>query len=247
MPPYARNFLTNVIGRIDYQAILLLLREEPAEFQEKIRHDFPRFSKEHLIELKFAPGVQEDPQPKRAVAWKFKDKTETRTVTLTADYIALETNKYTQFPDFSGSLSSLYQFFCDIYRPELIKRIGLRYINQITMPDGNPFEWDDLINADLTSNLKAFPGLQQNILRSMHQLHLIKDDFKIIFQFGIFNSEYPNAIAKKEFILDYDCVLEQETEPDGVIRYFNQFNIEIEKLFEHSINEGLRDIMRRSQ
>jgi uncharacterized protein (TIGR04255 family) len=243
MPSYTRNFLTNVIGRIDYQPILLLLRQEPAEFQEKIRHDFPRFSKEFLIELKLASEVHEDQQSKKPIAWKFKDKMATQEVTLTADFIAFETNKYTRFPDFSEKLSSIYRLFCETYRPELIKRIGLRYINQIYIPDGNPLEWDDLINSNLTSSLKAFPDWKQNILRSMHQLHLSKDDFKITFQFGIFNSEYPNTITKKEFILDYDCISEQETEPDRVIQYFEQFNKEIENLFEDSIGDGLRNLM----
>ena len=101
------------------------------------------------------------------------------------------------------------------------------------------------MNDKLYSTLNAFPSLRDSITRSMHQLHLRIDDYKIIFQFGAFNSEFPNTITQKEFILDYDCISEEEHEPNNVLVKFKQFNTQISGLFEQSINANLREIMKK--
>ena len=86
--------------------------------------------------------------------------------------------------------------------------------------------------------------MQDSICRSMHQLHLKRQEFKIIFQFGMFNSEFPNTIAKKEFILDYDCIGEEEYEPGTILDQFEKYNDAIYELFEQSIGNVLRNLMK---
>jgi uncharacterized protein (TIGR04255 family) len=59
------------------------------------------------------------------------------------------------------------------------------------------------------------------------------------FQYGLFNSEYPNPIAKREFALDYDCFLQSEMAFSEVPGYLTKFHDEIEKLFRESVTEEL--------
>lgn len=244
MPTYSKNFLTRVICRVDYSTILRLREQEPAQFQERIRQNYPRVSRERGIQIDFQadPPTAHAPVPP---AWVFEDTSRQDKVTLTSDFLAYEAKAYIDFPDFSSKFSPVYTAFIDTYTPSIVNRIGLRYINEIYLPNGNPFEWDDFINNHLTASLQAFPDNQRSISRSMHKLDLNKEHCQMTFHFGVYNSEYPNTITRKEFILDYDCVSRDERSPGEVLGMLGTFNEEIEKLFEASIGDGLREIMRR--
>ena len=63
------------------------------------------------------------------------------------------------------------------------------------------------------------------------------------FQFGMFNSEYPNPIALKEFALDYDCSLKEELEIGEVYGKVKEFHNVATYWFEKSIGDELRKIM----
>ncbi len=47
MTTYPTNFVSKVIARVDFQPILKL-KQEPVDFQEIIREQFPRFSHEGI-------------------------------------------------------------------------------------------------------------------------------------------------------------------------------------------------------
>jgi len=78
----------------------------------------------------------------------------------------------------------------------------------------------------------------------MSQLHISLEDHSIIFQFGIFNSEYPNIITQREFILDYDCASKDESEPEGVLSTFRLYYEDIKKVFKQCRGEKLLRIMK---
>ena len=60
----------------------------------------------------------------------------------------------------------------------------------------------------------------------------------------MFNSEYPNVISKKEFLLDYDCVTIGELSVNQIINTTKKFHEIIYDLFEASIDEELKELMR---
>jgi len=70
------------------------------------------------------------------------------------------------------------------------------------------------------------------------------DDFRMNFAFGVFNSEFPSVVTRREFILDIDCYSE-DVEPDMLFSRLDLFNTTALKYFEMSILDGLRDIMRQ--
>jgi len=137
----------------------------------------------------------------------------------------------------------MYNTFNNIYHPSIIKRIGLRFINEIKLK-GNPLDWDGIINNNLYCIINAFPDLSTSLKRAMSQLHISLEDHSIIFQFGIFNSEYPNIITQREFILDYDCASKDESEPEGVLSTFRLYYEDIKKVFKQCRGEKLLRIMK---
>lgn len=247
MAPYSKNFLTQVIARIDYQPILILDKENPSNFQEQVREEYPRFEKLRNVALNITPKADSSISfEKLPVVWKLSDKEKANIIDLSSKYFALQTSKYIRFSDFYHRLTNAWNHFVENYKPQIITRIGLRYINEIRLTgNGNPFDWENLINTNLYSSLNAFTDIKESISRSMNQLHFAQEDCKITFTFGIFNSEFPNTITQKEFILDYDCISEDEYDSQDVLGVIKQFNDKVWDLFERSIGDGLRDIMKK--
>jgi uncharacterized protein (TIGR04255 family) len=237
MTTYPRNFITNVIAQVQFQPILIIKNETPNDFQEAIREQFPWFDrKESLaITLSIKPGGG-SPLPEKISTWEFKNKEQTDQISLNYNSITYSSKKYISFALFFANVELMYNNFYKTYRPGIINRIGLRFINEIKLK-GNPLDWDGYINNNLYCSITPFHDL--SISRAMSQLHINMNDHKIIFQFGIYNSEYPNTISQREFILDYDCSNKDQCEPDGVVSKFRIFYEEIKSLFKLSRGDKL--------
>jgi len=130
----------------------------------------------------------------------------------------------------------------NVYGDIKIKRTGLRYINDIKIPEGNPFDWDSFINGSLVSSL-GFISEGDNLSRSMGIIELNREDHNVLFQFGMYNPEYPNSIAKKVFVLDYDCYTTDKLKASEIMQRIKIMQKDEEKLFESSIEDGLRQKM----
>lgn len=129
-----------------------------------------------------------------------------------------------------------------VYGDIEIKRTGLRFINDISLPEGNPFDWAPFINPSLIASLD-FPPENRNLSRSMGVIELIRDDHRVLFQFGMYNPEYPNKIARKIFVLDYDCYTTDKLNISEIKDKIGILQKDEEKLFESSIEDGLREKM----
>ena len=71
----------------------------------------------------------------------------------------------------------------------------------------------------------------------------LKDDAEDIltnFTYGFINPEYPNFIAKREFVLDFDCYAMMKVTIDSVIPTLLKLRNKANQLFEKSILEEFR-------
>lgn len=241
MTTYPINFITKVIIRIEYQPILKLKQEEPVDFIERMRDQFPRYERKESIDISIKPG--EAPIVSKSPVWEFINKEKTEHISLNYQAITLIFDKYVSYELFFSKIELVYNAFNSIYRPSIIKKIGLRFINEIKLT-GIPLDWEGIINNNLWCFINALPEFPTSLTRAMSQMHLTIEDHSMVFQFGIHNSEYPNKITQKEFILDYDCVSREENEPEGVINKLKSFYEDIKKAFKQSRGEKLVRIMR---
>jgi uncharacterized protein (TIGR04255 family) len=193
-----------------------------------------------------SPGSSGVSQQLKGWVWQHREKEGgDKIISLSFDFLAIEYNQseFKHFPEFNENFKSIYSAFQELYKVKEFPRIGLRYINEIDIPEGNPLDWDSLISESLVSSVKAgyVDGMKLSI--SMHQLHTIKNDISVLFQYGIFNPDYPNPVARKQFILDYDCYIPSPTADSEVLECVKQLNSVAEEMFEQSIENGLRDRM----
>ncbi len=253
---YISNFLTNVIFKVDFPKVLGLgISAPPVEFQEKIKDMFPNLEEKpgKFIEVavpKASSGGEIQVVQEELIKWDFINKERTKTVVVTQDFISLEYSRYKTFDEFSHDIESAIRPFFDLYNViKVVNRIGLRYINQIKIPSGDPFDWNDLINPSMFSVVREFVKgeYKKNVKRCVQSLDIKEKDSDIRLRFGMFNSEYPNPIARKEFVLDYDCYLREELDVHEVFDRVKALHFNIKHWFEESIQEGLREIMRRGE
>lgn len=246
---YRQNFLTNVILRLDFPQLNVLLREDKPEFSGDISERFPEVNSQQLSSMQFSMALGGSSGiSQQALGFKWEHRNERdgkKIVVLAPTFLSMEytPGPYDHFPEFQDNLNAIFEAFSDRYDVEQFTRLGLRYINEITIPDGNPLDWDDLINERLITSVMAGRTDNFDLTRSMHQYSAKNDDVSVGFIYGIKNPEYPNAVARREFVLDCDCYISGVVESGEVLGRVTELNAICAEMFENSIENGLREKM----
>lgn len=148
---YAKPPLIETICQLRFPAILNIGAKEPAEFQEAIRHEFPKYMAQ---EERPAPRLVNPGTPNQAVEqppviqnYHFLSADGLWKINLTRNFIALSTLRYTRWEDFAQRLDKPLAQFIQTYAPAPFERIGLRYLNAFSRKglglEGTP--WSDLL------------------------------------------------------------------------------------------------------
>ena len=174
-------------------------------------------------------------------SWVLSDKEQRFKFTLNYSFLAVEDLHYTSLDEYLARTDLVIRSFSAAYEKPQYTRIGLRYINTINLDDGEPLVWSEYISDSLTCPLDHFEGKREQLSRFMGQYVLNSDEYQIIWNYGIFNPEFPGRIARRQFILDYDCY-SQDVSAD-IPAQVRKFNLAILELFETSIKEPLRKLM----
>lgn len=234
---YSKNYLNEVIFQIRFQPLLQLVSNEKnavVDFQNMVIDEFPGLKFEQCG--KSNDGISN----KEYLTWVFEN--------ISGKYIRLNGEElilgysgeaYSSFDDFLKdvklSVDALKQ-----YKIPQIKSIGLRYVNQIKV-DGNN-NWNGYINPKLHLVNDAFD--EKELVQSINRTNLEIQDYEFVFQFGQFNPDYPNISSKKDFILDYDCILVDREPFENIFSHLNKMHEIIYNRFENDIGECLREKMR---
>lgn len=141
--------------------------------------------------------------------------------------------------DFVTALDSLVGIFPDMQ----ITRLGVRYVNFVSLQEANPFVWREWIDSRLTGPLE-FPDDPRRITRSMHILQLeYPDGFQLKYQFGLPNPDFPAPVKQKHFVMDLDASASRILTVADVKKLLDPMHEAIKELFESSITDGLRGKM----
>jgi len=245
---YKMNYLTQVILRLDFTRSLdQSMKISEIFYNEDIKKIFSKREKLEgvLAEVSFTTeaGANKISQSQRKQTYyKFTEESKFKVLVLEPSALILSITSYIDEEDLYKIVNPIMSQIKVAQGNIIIKRMGLRYINNVVIPEGNPFDWDNLIDDKLISSID-FPEDKCEISRLINSMELNREDYAIRFIFGLFNSEYPNRVGRKEFILDYDCFTTEEIELKDVMDKVHSFHDEIIKLFEKSIRDGLRTRM----
>jgi uncharacterized protein (TIGR04255 family) len=159
--------LVRVIGQVRFPLIGSIDDDKSiAPLQEKVKSTFPILRKEILSEHILTPSGPQKGQDK--TIWRFQDVEQNWRFSLAPGFLALETTNYHSRADFLSEMETVYRSVDEIFGISIIDRIGLRYIDKITIS-----QTDDILTlispelcGILTTALAADAelSLQENIL-----------------------------------------------------------------------------------
>jgi uncharacterized protein (TIGR04255 family) len=123
--------LVRVITQLRFPEVLSIeQRDFVAPFQEAIRGKYPVLRQDQTQGILLRAGGVAPGKPK--IAWRFSDTAGHWRVTLTSEFLALETTKYTSRSDFFGRVKFLAEALDEHIEPGQLDRLGVRYIDRIT-------------------------------------------------------------------------------------------------------------------
>jgi uncharacterized protein (TIGR04255 family) len=131
----ARAPLVRVLAQIRFPTINAVV--DPAvvaPFQERIRATYPVGNKEVIQVIQHLAFNAEAAQAIKAEAesiWRFEDREKQWRVSLSSNFLTLETTSYTSRKDFLERMTTLIKALEQTLNPLLTQRVGLRYIDRI--------------------------------------------------------------------------------------------------------------------
>ena len=123
--------LARVIAQLRFPEILSLeQRDFVAPFQEAVRSRYPVLRQEQTQGILLGSDGVAPVRPQ--IAWRFSDAEGHWRVSLTPEFLALETTRYVSRSDFFGRLKAIAQALDEHVEPGQLDRLGIRYIDRIT-------------------------------------------------------------------------------------------------------------------
>lgn len=246
---YRRNPLNEVLCQLRFPPILRIAAELPAQFQERIRQEFPLF-KEQQPEVMLPPGlpnavadmVKGLPKQKTK-AYEFTSADSAWKAVLAPDFLALNSGRYTRWEEFRSRLEGPLRALLETYSPAFFNRVGLRYQNLIRksalgLPASTP--WSELIRSHIAGVLAvAEVAGSVEAMQSRTSIRLAMG--KVTVRSGI--AEIDDQSKEECFLIDNDFFTNDRTrlaDVDGILGYFNG---QSGRLFRWSIEERLHAAM----
>lgn len=230
---YARPAVRTVVCALQFNPILKIVQEPPADFQEHVRGVFPRFSRADSVELQLAVG--EGPPLsalRRAAAWRFQTEDEHWTAALSTESVSLETAAYQTFPNFEQKLEVLYGALRAVYEVDHFVRIGLRYVNVFEAPRF-PGGWIARLNPALLGPM-ADQRIGENVVDCKQVFTISDGDWVINVRHGREGNDY---------LLDIDHATQVAGALDEVAAKLRSFNDRAYQIFRWAITDRLHDEM----
>lgn len=243
---YATNPLVEVVCQFRFPKLLRLDADLPANFQDKIKSDFPllreNIGHEIVIQASEESGVKSSSNQVSAKSFDFMSDDNVWQIGLSSSSISLSCKDYKRWEEFSDRLQSIYRIFIKMYNPAYISRCGLRYINVIDplMLGLEESDFSKLISAKLvgqqykkiigSENIREFAGSYSVSLSAGG--HFLRVNYGLVM--------HPQK-QRRGFKIDSDFWIEGKLEASGddISQSLVQFNRGAGSLFRNSIEDAL--------
>jgi uncharacterized protein (TIGR04255 family) len=204
--PLANAPLIRVIAQLRFPLVIAIeQRDFIAPFQEAIRKAYPILRQEQTQQLVFGPQMAA-PAAQQSTAWRFGSENGEWRVSLTPDFLALETTKYKSRTDFLERLSVVTRALAEHIQPKLVDRLGIRYIDRLEADALGRMV--DLIRPELRGIVGT--PLSKYILHTINETVLEHEEAQMIVRWGQLPPNVtvdPGAIeplSQPSWILDLD-------------------------------------------
>lgn len=250
---YKKHFLSSVICRIDFNEML------PAEVLNSIAKDsliikgFPIHGKDQVGKEKtinilgFANGKSVDSSVSQNetsyIIKELRNETGENKFVFAPSFFVFEYKKYESFEELKQYFMKVVNNIGEKGRDININRFGLRYINIID-PDKTR-----ILKSYFSNSINSFVNFELaeglSLSRAIGRVEYLKEDIRLVVNYGEYNRSYPGTLLKHDFVLDYDASVQgvyniSDIFPSKLIAAHEM----IQNVFEHSITDKFRKIMK---
>lgn len=246
---YEKTLAHEVICQLRFPTILSINNVEPADFQERIREDFPQYArKQDVLPPQIVNGKSE-PQPP-VTNYHFLSQDGRWKLNLTKDFIALSTLHYPGWEEFARQLDKPLAAFIRLYKPAYFQRVGLRYVNIFSRArlglEGA--RWAELFSPAYTAPMQEAELPEDRFLNCACDLTLKLDSScqaKVHAGPGVVKRNAPGVPQDPEvkFIFDMDLSMTGNTPCTLAAGALETLHGHSTRLFEGAVTDRLRDAM----
>ncbi len=244
---FEQNPLAEVICQLRFPTILRIASDAPSDFQQAIRDEYPVYAREQGFasppELSALMARLPIGAPQESTAHNFTTADGSRTISLTATFLAVSERQYENWDAFSAELVRARIALEGVYAPAFYDRVGLRYqdvIDPVALGLGE-VPWADLLDPALTG-LLGVDGIRDavtqsggNALVSVEEV----DGGQIRLQHGLARTD----TGARVFVIDADLFTETRHEGAQVEQTLTRFNREAGNLFRWAIRPRLAEAL----
>jgi len=245
---YAKNPLVEVLCQFRFHPILRIDSQEPVDYQDAIRDEYPVVREKLAASAQFPPEfLQQLPEQVKGSlgsrSYEFATEDDLWVVTLNKEFLAFTCNEYIRWEDFQDHLGKPYNAFIEIYKPSPFLRIGLRYKNVIKRSKLGleNVAWSELLEPHIAAELsdgrvsRSVQETAHNIVIDLHE-----ENLRARLQHGFVSDETDKETC---YLIDSDFFTEQRVEAENGIAILALSNRNNRNLFRWCITDRLHDAM----
>lgn len=246
---YKKNPIIEVIVQFKFPKILALNKNDPVDFQEAIKEEYPiyQLTLENQQEISFSFGQDNVPVPsiiqRQPVRnHNFISQDGQYKINLTSSFISISTLGYTRWEDLQAHFDTPLRKFVEIYMPSFYERIGLRYIDAFSREKLNleDKKWNELITQPWVGACSSTE--ESKIINSgLDVEYLLDNDIsrgKIHAGIGNVNNE-----PEKVFVIDSDFIHIHNTPIDNASEVLNYLHNNAKQFIRSAITDTLHFAM----
>lgn len=224
--PLARAPLVKVLAQVRFNDVLKIKQEGfIADFQERLRRDYPDFSGEQTFALAIGPSGPQNVTPGKV--WRFVNAEDNWRVSLEHNFVALETRAYVSRDEFMKRLREVLVAVSECFEPSFARRVGVRYVDRVEEPQFADLK--DLVRSKMLGVVRS--ELHAHLSQAMSEAVFTTHEGKLSVRWGMlppqgtYDPTTISPIDAPSWILDLDSYSEERS------------GFEVERLV--SVAEGL--------
>ncbi len=167
----------------------------------------------------------------------FQNQRESKVMRVSIQSFLVSLTRYTRFEDFKEEVTRRTEQFCSIFEIKKFSRVGLRYVNEITLSGAEVSSLLAYVKPPL--NLERFPLDIVNQfaveIRTRSKEHLLTIRSALI----------PAKLCT--YVLDIDCYTDLPTSVHEYPKLLEQFHDSAQKVFLDHVTNEFKDVIRREK
>jgi len=251
---YQQNPLVEVVCQLRFPPILQLADNAPADFQERIRRDYPEYDQKR-VGLELPGGIPEQVREQLASVlggsangahneYSFSVPDGRWRVGLSQSFIALSTPAHKRWEEFFGRLDNIVGHFEELHEPAYYHRVGLRYRDVIVRSKlglAPETPWTRLLEPHVLGEMHS-PELERQIVDAKRELLVALDGIDGVVR--IRHGLVATSEQEQGYSIDADFFVEGQLGRKAARACLSAFNKRAGRLFRWFIKSELHAAMR---